>query len=147
MTHIELSLICTSSVATSGWIYTWYDKRRIERKFAASKDEVTKLEQEKAQLKTDLEAATKTIAGLEEKLQRFTAFIDSLESLLRKLARCAGDGLARTTFWKATALRYLDELKVQDIEKEMEATLKDLLATLKEALSWLKPQPNPSRSA
>jgi chromosome segregation ATPase len=96
---------------------------RVNSKLSKSENEVTEQRGKREQAENELAVVKPDLANTQAKLKRFRDFIDSLEPLLLQLARDAGDGRARSEFWRETALDFLAELKEQDAAEKTEAKL------------------------
>lgn len=162
MTSIQIAAVCSLSVAivpTAGWIYTLRALRRSREKSAAQSNELaqvtsklsktenesTELRGKKEQVENELAVVKQELANTQEKLKRFRDFIDFLEPLFLQLARDAGDGRARSKFWRKTAISFLAELTEQDAAKKTEATLDAVFAAVDTGVSHVIPHPNLSR--
>jgi CRISPR/Cas system CSM-associated protein Csm2 small subunit len=115
----------------------------VTSQLSKSENEVTELRGKREQAENELAVVRVDLANTQGKLKRFQDFIDFLEPLFLQLARDAGDGRARSKFWRETALDFLAELKEQDAAKKAEATLDFALTSVDAAVSHVIPHPSP----
>lgn len=156
MTSIQLAAVCSLSVAivsTAGWIYTFRalclsreksaaqssELGQVTSKLSKTENELTALREEHKQSEEELDVVKEDLENTQGKIKRFRDFIDFLEPLFIQLARDAGDGRARSKFWRKTAIDFLAELKEQDAAKKAEATLDFVLTTAGTAVSHVIP--------
>jgi hypothetical protein len=158
VTPIQLAAVCSLPIAivsTAGWIYTFRVLRRSREKSAAqssdlgqvtsklskAENELTDLREKHKESEDELAVVKEDLANTQGKVKRFRDFIHFLEPLFIQFARDAGDGRARSKFWRKTAIDFLAELNQQDAAKKAEATLDFVFTTVDTAVSHVIPHP------